>query len=188
LKHNTAAMAHRITYVHDTADHFPGQDFDLILSIGVIHHIPDPAPVIARALEALKPGGKLFVWLYGYEGNEVYLAIFGPLRRLTRRLPDFILAAISHFLTALLSVYILMCRILPLPMRSYMLSVLGKYGWQHRFLTIFDQLNPSYAKYYREDEARSLLRSAGFVDVRLYRRHGYSWSVIGTKASGASKS
>ena len=28
---------------------------------------------------------------------------------------------------------------------------------------------------------RALLEDAGFRDVELYHRHGYSWSVLGTK-------
>jgi hypothetical protein len=50
-----------------------------------------------------------------------------------------------------------------------------------RRLAIYDQLNPAYAKYYTREEAAALLAAAGFVDIRLHHRHGYSWSVIGTK-------
>jgi SAM-dependent methyltransferase len=181
LKRNTEEAMDRVTYIHDTGERLPDGPYDLIVSIGVIHHIPDPAPVVARAFQTLRPGGQFLVWIYGREGNELYLKIFEPLRTVTKRLPDFLLVGISHALTALLSVYIGLCRILPLPMRDYVLSVLGRYGWRHRFLTIFDQLNPAYAKYYRKDEAHALLVSVGFADVTLYHRHGYSWSVVGTK-------
>jgi len=181
LKRNTEESADRITYVHDTGERLPDGPYDLIVSVGVLHHIPDPAPVTARALRTLKPGGRFLVWIYGREGNELYLRTFGPVRAVTKHLPDVLLAGICHLLTALLTVYIGLCRVLPLPMRDYALSVLGRYGWRHRFLTVFDQLNPAYAKYYRQDEARALLTSAGFADVRLHHRHGYSWSVIGTK-------
>jgi hypothetical protein len=50
-----------------------------------------------------------------------------------------------------------------------------------RRLVLYDQLNPAYAKYYARDEARGLLAHAGFRDICLHHRHGYSWSVIGTK-------
>ena len=134
-----------------------------------------------RAFQTLKPGGRFLVWIYGREGNELYLKIFAPVRAVTKHLPDVLLTGVCHLLTALLTVYIGLCRVLPLPMRDYALSVLGRYGWRHRFLTVFDQLNPAYAKYYRQDEARALLTAAGFAEVRLYHRHGYSWSVVGTK-------
>lgn len=60
---------------------------DLAVSIGVLHHIPDPGPVVSRMAGTLRPGGKLLVWLYGREGNAAYLSWVLPLRRLTTRLP-----------------------------------------------------------------------------------------------------
>jgi len=48
-------------------------------------------------------------------------------------------------------------------------------------LIIYDQLRPTYAKYYTGAEACALLASAGFSDVRAHHRHGYSWAVVGTK-------
>ena len=53
-----------------------------------------------------------------------------------------------------------------------------------RFLVIYDQLKPAYAKYYTGAEAEALLRKAGFVDVRAHHRRGYSWTVIGTRPTG----
>ncbi|MCT2594017.1 methyltransferase domain-containing protein [Streptomyces sp. N2-109] len=38
---------------------FPEESFDLIFSIDVIHHLPDPGPYFSRAFRALKPGGLL---------------------------------------------------------------------------------------------------------------------------------
>ena len=66
-------------------------------------------------------------------------------------------------------------------MRAYMLNHVARLDRDVRKLTIFDQLNPAYAKYFREDEARALVADAGFEDVQLYHRHGYSWTVRGTK-------
>ena len=66
-------------------------------------------------------------------------------------------------------------------MRDYMKNVVGKYKYYNLFLTVFDQLNPAHAVYYTEDEAEHLLLDAGFSDVRVFRRHGYSWSVSGAK-------
>ena len=36
-------------------------------------------------------------WLYGYEGNEIYIFIFNNLRRITILLPDFVLRIISFY-------------------------------------------------------------------------------------------
>jgi SAM-dependent methyltransferase len=182
LKENTSNRRPQLTYVHGPGEALPpGLDLDLIVSIGVLHHIPDPDPVVRAALLALKPGGTMFVWLYGREGNEAYLRLAEPLRRVTTKLPHAALGALSTLLNWLLGVYIALCRVLPLPMRDYMRNVLGKFSRQVRRLTIYDQLNPAYAKYYTGEESRALLGRQGFVDVKLYHRHGYSWSITGRR-------
>lgn len=159
--------------------------FDLIVSVGVLHHIPEPDPVVTAAYEALRPGGRLFVWLYAREGNGLYLAFAAPLRMLTKRLPDRLLDGLVRLLDLPLMAYIWLCRYLPLPMRDYMRNVIGRMAPDKRRLIIFDQLNPEYAKYYSGAEAEALLARAGFSDIRLHRRHGYSWSVVGTKRGGS---
>lgn len=183
LKNNTAGHEDRIAYYRLSGDKLPSDlDLDLVLSIGVLHHIPDPDPVMRAAFATLKPGGKCLIWLYGREGNELYLAIFEPLRRITVHLPHSVLVGVSHALNAALGLYAAAAARLPLPLAGYMRNVIGKLDRRGRFLVIYDQLNPAYAKYYREDEARALMERAGFRDIRLKHRHGYSWTVIGTKA------
>jgi hypothetical protein len=72
-------------------------------------------------------------------------------------------------------------RFVPLPLRGYINHVIGHFTPDRRVQVIYDQLKPAYAKYYTHDEARALLTSAGFTDVRIHNRHGYSWTVCGTK-------
>jgi SAM-dependent methyltransferase len=188
LKKNTAANASRITYINDVAEHLPASSYDLIVSIGVIHHIPRPAPVMAAAFDSLKSEGRMLIWVYGQEGNELYLTLVQPLRTVTKRLPDFLLLGLSHVIAVFLSIYIWLCGWLPLPMRDYMLSILGRYAWRQRVLTVFDQLNPTYARYYRREEAAALMSSAGFTDVEVRSHHGYSWTVFGRKPAQAPRS
>ena len=110
-----------------------------------------------------------------------YLALAVPLRSLTRRLPHGLLAALCRVLDLPLVAYTSACRYLPLPMRDYMNSHLSRLSPEVRRLTIYDQLNPAWARYYRRAEAVALLENEGFVDVRVHHRHGYSWTVVGTK-------
>jgi SAM-dependent methyltransferase len=183
LRRNLADAGDRVEIRHKRGDEIePAPANDLIVSIGVLHHIADPRPVVAAAHAALKPGGRMLVWLYGREGNGLYLAIFGPLRMVTRRLPDWLLRGACHALTAALFLYVAAARRIPLPMHVYCRNVLSRYGYRHLFLTVFDQLNPAYAKYYSRDEAHALLADAGFAGVRVHHRHGYSWTVIGQRA------
>jgi SAM-dependent methyltransferase len=172
----------KVTCLKITGDQLPAfGNLDYVFSIGVLHHITDPTPVVEAAYKALRPGGHLLVWLYGKEGNRLYLLFLNPLRVLTKRLPHFILVSLVEVLYWPLVLYIALCHILPLPLRGYMLSVLKKMSPENRRLIIYDQLNPSYAKYYTREEAQRLLINGKFEDVRIHHRHGYSWTVIGTK-------
>jgi SAM-dependent methyltransferase len=184
LKENTASRAGKIEYLALAGDQLPsGLNLDIVVSMGVLHHIPDPAPVVRAAFNALREGGRCVVWLYGHEGNETYLSLALPLRKITVLLPHRLLVALSYLLEIALTAYIGLCRALPLPMRSYMRGVLAKFTRPVRRLTIYDQLNPAYAKYYTRAEAEALLSDSGFADVRLYHRHGYSWTVSGIKSA-----
>ena len=186
LRANTQQFQSRVDYVHARGEGIPqDRNFEYVFSIGVLHHIPDPDPVVQAAFRSLRPGGRMLIWLYGREGNEAYLLWVLPFRKFTRRLPDMVLAALCHGFNVLLAGYIWLCRIFPLPMRAYMREHIGKLSWHARYLTLFDQLNPAEARYYHKMEAQALLEKAGFKDVQLAHRHGYSWTVIGTKPISA---
>jgi SAM-dependent methyltransferase len=172
----------KVTCLKITGDKLPAySDLDYVFSIGVLHHIPDPAPVVEAVFKALRPGGHFLVWLYSKEGNGLYLALVRPLRALTKRLPHFLLAFLVEIMYWPLVLYIKLCHWLPLPLREYMLPILEKMSVEKRRLIIYDQLNPEYAKYYTRFDAEKLLSDGKFENVRIHHRHGYSWTVIGTK-------
>ena len=184
LQSNMESSKVPIRYINATGEQLEEiESLDYVFSIGVIHHIVDPVPTLQAALKALRPGGRLLIWVYGYEGNELYLALVTPLRWATKRLPDPVVRGLSWILLMLIEVYILLCRFLPLPLRGYMVKVLGKFTTNKKLLAIFDQLNPAHAKYYKRDEIINVVQSAGFTNVKTLDRHGYSWSVIGEKPS-----
>lgn len=182
LQQNTQAFRDRITYLDVTGDRLPASgDLDYVFIIGVLHHIPDPDPVVAASFHALEPGGKLAVWLYGREGNSLYLLLVRLLWLITRPLPHRALALLVTLLYPLFWCYMTACRWLPLPLAAYMRRVVLPLTPAKRRVVIYDQLNPAYAKYYTREEAHAVLARQGFTDIRLHHRHGYSWTVIGTR-------
>jgi SAM-dependent methyltransferase len=182
LQQNTQAHSERVTLLQVTGDKIPATaDRDWVFSVGVLHHIPDPAPVVRAACAALRPGGRMGVWLYAREGNRLLLAFLLPLRAVTKRLPHFLLSGLVWLLYLPLLVYMGLCKFLPLPLGPYLKQQLGRFGGAEQRLVIYDQLNPAYAKYYTREEAWKLLAAAGFDDIRAHHRHGYSWTVVGTK-------
>ena len=182
------AGENRVTLVHGVGTEISRErNLDFVLSIGVIHHIPEPDPVLRAAYQALRPGGSLVIWVYGSEGGGSVLRLIKALRRVTTHLPHWILAPISHVLTFFLDLYIVACRAgLRLPLRDYVLNVVGRFPRSKRYLVVYDQLKPAFSKYYAADEVRALIQRAGFSDVQLHLRHGYSWTAIGTKPPAAS--
>ncbi len=159
----------------------PDANLDYVFSIGVLHHIPDPHPVVKATFTSLRPGGRFLVWLYGAEGNTLYLALAKPLRGVTRHLPHVILVGLVSILYWPVAFYVRICHRWPLPLSGYFVSVFGKMTPEKQRLIIYDQLKPAYAKYYTKSEAEELLRNGGFEEVRAHHRHRYSWTVIGTK-------
>jgi SAM-dependent methyltransferase len=184
LLENTAGRRSVIECVKTTGDQIPQRDFDLVLSIGVIHHIPEPKPVLDAAWRSLRPGGRILIWLYGREGNGLYLALAQPIRAITKRLPARVNAIIASALYyAGLPYAWLASRIAWLPLHGYLASVFMKFEPAKRKLVVLDQINPTWARYYRRHEAERLLSDSGFADVQCHHRHGYSWTVTGIRAS-----
>ena len=184
LRENTRDLGDRVEIIHGPGEALPaGRDLDLVVSIGVLQFIEDPQPILRAALAALRPGGRVVVWVYGREGNTAYLALLHALRAVTTRLPHALLSALCSALNVGLDVYLFACRYLPLPLRNYMRNTLARVSRNKRKLTIYDQLNPSYVRFYDRAEVREMLERAGFGHIALHHRRGYSWTALGVKPS-----
>ncbi len=182
LRANTRDVAERVEVLHASGEALPaGLELDYVFAIGVLPFVRDPLPLLRAARAALRPGGRLLVWVYGVEGNRAYLLLLRGLRAFSTRLPHAALEALCGALCRALDVYIALCRWLPLPLRSYLRGTLARVSREKRRLTIYDQLNPSYVHFYREGELRALLERAGFAEVRLHHRRGYSWTALGVR-------
>lgn len=156
-------------------------ELDIITSIGVIHHIKDPLSTLESARMALKKNGKLIIWVYGKEGNVLYLLFYKSISWITKRLSHNSLLRLSKCLRVPLNIYGLMCKKFPLPMSDYFKKVINNWTEDVKILTIYDQLNPHYSKYYSEIEIKKVVESAGFENIRTYHRHGFSWTVTAIK-------
>lgn len=66
--------------VADVFTYAPGRRFDLIVSIGALHHTADCRGAILRlATDLLAPGGSFFIGLYHLHGRAPFLAHFATL-------------------------------------------------------------------------------------------------------------
>jgi len=182
LTRNLHAQVNRVSCLNSTGENLNLQEkLDMVFSVGVLHHIPDPRPTMRAAYNALKPGGKIAIWIYSKEVNSLFLQMLKTLRYLTVKLPHHWLSPLCYVLEYPLKYYIRLCRLFPLPLKQYMTNVLNKLTADQRRLMIYDQLNPSYAKYYMRNEVIELLEKAGFGNIQIRNRHNYSWTAIATK-------
>jgi SAM-dependent methyltransferase len=66
---------------------FQSDGFDVVYSIGVLHHLKEPAKGFASVIANTKPGGRFHCWVYAHEGNAVVRYFVDPIRKIASRLP-----------------------------------------------------------------------------------------------------
>ena len=160
------------------------KDVDVILSLGVIHHIKNPQRTLENIYSSLHSDGIFVCWVYGMENNRPYVVVRKFLSNITRVLSD---EKLDSFCTILqnfivrygeFSVRYLKSR---LPITTYIQEVFAPCGELERKYILFDQLNPAYAKYYTKRKFTKTLKEAGFTRIELAHRHGYSWTALAYK-------
>jgi SAM-dependent methyltransferase len=154
--------------------------FDLVVSIGVVHHLDDPIAGLRGMRAAAAPGALAVIWVYAQEGNELYLRVARPLRQIGPKLPSQVLSLASKGLASGLWVWThtvnraaVSLRV-PLPLRDY-LAMLSRLRFRDLESVTYDQLTPSLARYPSKAEVSGWVESAGGAIDRLFHRTSNSW-------------
>jgi SAM-dependent methyltransferase len=168
---------------------------DLVYSIGVLHHLPEPVTGVRALASLLRPGGRFVAWCYAREGNAWVLALVDPVRRITSRLP---LRAVSS-LAAVLTVPVWMALRLVygparrrpslrrrLPYASY-LSDLAVFPFREVHSIAFDQLLAPVAHYMRREEVERCFSESGLRIASLRFHHANSWAASGEASRSAAR-
>ena len=149
--------------------------FDIAFSIGVIHHLEHPEKAVAQLVKAARPGGRVLVWVYGYENLELYVNVLNPVRKLFFSwMPLALVHALAYVPTALLWL-LLKLGIHPI---AY-LKLLSGFSFRHLHAIVFDQMLPKTANYWSKQTVEQLMTEAGLSDIRLAWVNEISWSAIG---------
>jgi SAM-dependent methyltransferase len=74
---------------------FSAESFDVIYSLGVLDHTPDPRSAFLGLARLLKPGGRIVVWVYQRERSLVEWIMNGQ-RAISTRLPLPVLELLCH--------------------------------------------------------------------------------------------
>jgi SAM-dependent methyltransferase len=159
--------------------------FDLAFSVGVLHHLPDPAAGAARVASVVKQGGRIVYWVYGRENNEWITRYVDPVRKaVTSKLPYPALKALSAVPAAgIFAAIKLLYR--PgtdgkgpkrLPYGEYF-SSMHDFPFDELHHIVFDQLVTPVAYYLPKAEVESWFAAGGFRDFQIRWHNRNSWAV-----------
>ena len=155
--------------------------YDVTFSIGVIHHLDDPSKALEQMFKATKPGGRMCIWVYGYENNEWIVNWFDPFRRaIFSRLP----IGFVHWLSLWPTLFLRILLHLGWGRVAYY-DLLRKYPFHLLRSIVFDQMLPQIANYWRREEVEELMKKTGLENIELLPVNGLSWAARGYKPKRA---
>ncbi len=139
---------------------FTEQSFDLIYSIGVLHHTPDCAKAFRALVPYLKPGGMIAIWVYGHMGLWGHVA--DVYRQATTRLPPWLLYGMCHVAVPLYYLHRLPA-IGCVTRKLFPTSMHEQPAW--RVLDTFDWYSPRFQSKHSPEEVKDWFRAAGLTEV-----------------------
>lgn len=167
---------------------FRPESFNLIYSVGVLHHLDNPELGVQRTVPLVKPQGRFFFWVYGRENNEFVIYCVDPLRRLASLLPvTWVRYGLAWPLS--LPLYLLLHTLYHptlsgifggLPYHRYF-QWLRKYGFGYVVGMVTDQLVPPRTHYLSRPQVVDWLERAALTLESITPRNNISWRVLGRK-------
>jgi SAM-dependent methyltransferase len=138
---------------------FQPESFDFVWCEGVVVHTPDPEKAFRSLRQLVKPGGRLYLWVYPSERLSIYQRIRDVLLK-PYLLPRRALVALCYLLgVATLPAFRITGR---------------KRSLRTIAFDFFDNLSPRYQWRYKEEEIRRWFSEVPFVDLRVTGRIGMS--------------
>ncbi|MFO0947219.1 MAG: class I SAM-dependent methyltransferase [Planctomycetota bacterium] len=133
--------------------------FDLVYSIGVLHHAPDTRAAFLRVAKMVRPGGRLSVWIYR-KNRLPQEWLNNLLRAIGRRIPRGALLAACRGLALLGGV----------PVLNRSLNKVFNFSnhprWENRVCDNFDWYAPYYQHHHTLAEVMNWFRDAGYQEIR----------------------
>jgi len=155
------------------------ESMDVVYSSGVLHHNPNTLDALKVVAKALKPGGRIYIWLYHPEpGLKFWLQL--RLRSVIAPLPGPIKRAFVH-------VWVVQAMA-----RQYLRTLLGvndaydRLTWRERTIDLMDIYTPRYRWMHTQDEVHGWYRDMGLQDVKTTEVRLWGFGVVGTKPRKAS--
>jgi SAM-dependent methyltransferase/uncharacterized protein YbaR (Trm112 family) len=172
---------------------FRPESFDLIYSLGVLHHLPDPERGFRSLLPLVRPNGFLNIYLYwDLEGEAIWrraaLRVVTWVRQITTRLPHSVLKKLSWLIAATFeAAFVFPARILgsfTLTRRLADWIPLGhyrRYSFRVLYTDQFDRFSAPIENRYSRAEVAGWLDRAALTDTSILG--GAGWRASGRRAA-----
>ncbi len=164
--------------------------FEVVFSVGVLHHLEHPQEGASELARLLKPQGSAVFWVYGRENNGWVVHLVTPIReKITSRISHRTLKVTSFLLTlplfgALRALYRQRWG-KRLPYGAY-LHYISSFPFREVHSIVYDHLVAPTAHYLTREQAAKLIVESG-LELRAIRHHNrQSWTVLGTRRRASS--
>jgi SAM-dependent methyltransferase len=167
--------------------------FDLVMLIGVLHHLPDPQRALVSVSRYARPGGLIRLYVYWqppWSWHRSVLRLVSAMRLATVRMPHRLLHVLCFPLAALLfALFVLPYRLMRRSgsLRSVAermpLKIYADYSFQVCVNDQFDRFSAPLERRFERQEVERLLASAGLVDTWVTGHHG--WLGAGRRPASA---
>ncbi|MBI2118687.1 MAG: methyltransferase domain-containing protein [Elusimicrobia bacterium] len=162
--------------------------FDIVYSLGVVHHTPSAEQSVKNLSECVKPQGQMTIWVYGTNGTYKNFKT-NPLRQDRQGLRKMIflvwlIVSIREFISNSLRSFTIHIPQNLLYALCYPLALIGKIPliqyltfsvhplWRVRLQENFDWLSPPYQSHHTKEELCQWFEKNGFKVLRILP-HGF---------------
>jgi SAM-dependent methyltransferase len=160
------------------------RQFDIVFSIGVVHHTDDPDKTFENMKKHTRPGGKTIVWVYSKEGNWMVEKMVEPVRkRFLVNMSRKRLLTLSRITTFCMYIPIYTVYLLPLrflPFYEYFKNF-RKLSFYRNTLNVFDKLNAPQVDFISRERIGKWFNEKDYTDIHINAYKGVSWSGNGTR-------
>ncbi len=175
-RRNLAAYANAKVCEHSLYDIPFSDEFDLAFSIGVIHHVDDPRKAVGNLVKAVKPDGRVLIWVYGREGYTFIKILVNAARKICCHVPIGLLNVLTMPFSFLWWSYIKV-----FPQRHPYHALLKPAPFWHIHSILFDQLLPEIANYWTKEQSVALFDGLPVEIEHVTWVNRGSWTVVARK-------
>jgi SAM-dependent methyltransferase len=181
--------------VQADAEELPFEDasFDLVMSIGVLHHLPDPRRALNSLVRLVRPGGYIHIYVYWVPvrgWHQSLLRLVAAVRRVTTRMPRPLLRALCYpIAVTLFAIFVLPYRItrhapgLERLAAAFPLKAYADYPFMVCVNDQFDRFSAPLERRFTAEQVEEMLREAGLVDIVVLDNNGWIGSARRPRAS-----